>query len=339
MERHDAFHLLRSGFRWSPDKAADAEMRVGISPDAVAERLPLVGYYWSKSCANDRFAEDWCRHVVELIRRDPSANFIRMPFLARPASRCRAALLKVRDEWVRQMELHPASVEIIDSAALFFAELDPSISDKLLVRASQLDGNRGRWAHRRALLLSEQVRGGLSDRNLIRTRIEELERTCFEPADKEGRSYLSAELARCAFAAGLDDAARLAQIAVTAGERSDRRVGFDDPLHDANIILGRIAMRSGDATGAARFLLRAANVRLSPHPEPLGPDVVLAEALLAAGHRDAVAEYFTICASRWAEGREMLQGWAHDIRKGRTPELPSDREHSNGRVWTASLFE
>jgi hypothetical protein len=234
------------------------------------------------------------------------------------------------------MELHPASVEIIDNAARFFAEFDPSISDKLLVRASQLDGNGGHWAHRRALLLSQQIRGGFSDCNLIRARIEELERTRFAPADNEGRSYVFAELARCAFAAGFDsDATRLAQIAVTAGERSDRPVGFDDPLHDANIVLGQSAMLSGDAIGAARFLLLAANVRLSPHPEPLGPDIVLAEALLAAGQRDAVAEYFTICASRWAEGREMLQGWAHDIRQGRTPALPDDRR-LNGRVSTPS---
>src|SRR5579871_679743 len=154
MERYDTFRHLQSGFHLSPDEAAAAEVRVGTDPNAVAERLSLVGYYWSKSCADDRFAEAWSRHVIDLIQRDPSADFLRMGFFTRPTGDCRETLLIIRDEWLTQMELHPSSVEIIHNAAAFFAELDPMIADRLMMRACEVDGDRGGWAFRRALLLS-----------------------------------------------------------------------------------------------------------------------------------------------------------------------------------------
>jgi hypothetical protein len=243
-------------------------------------------------------------------------------------------IASVRDEWLKQMELHPSRVQVVDNAAIFFARFDPLVADRLLLRASELDGDEGRWAYRRALLLTSQIRDGLTDRSFIEARITELERTCFKPTDEKGRAYLYGELAHCAFSVGLDrDAVRLAQISVNEAEPSRGSDGFDDPLHEANILLGRMAIRSGDPQRAAQYLLDAANIRQSAHPEPYGPDITLAEELFATGACDTVAEYFTTCASHWDEGRPMLEGWADDIQRGLPPDFPPLHERSNGRIW------
>ncbi|HEY2252962.1 MAG TPA: hypothetical protein VGH74_17945, partial [Planctomycetaceae bacterium] len=169
------------------------------------------GFYWYQpGCGND-YVENWCRHVIALIRADSSAEFLHAPFFAGPA--CLSAstpgcsrdmIASVRDEWLKQMELHPSRVQVVDNAAIFFARFDPLV---------------------------------------------------------------------------------------------------------------------------------AANICQSAHPEPYGPDITLAEELFATGACDTVAEYFTTCASHWNEGRAMLEGWADDIQRGLTPDLPPLHERSNGRVW------
>src|SRR5579872_1935036 len=254
MERSEANRLLCAGRQMSPDEAGAAEARVEVAA-LIDDRITLVGYYWSQSCAGDHFTESWCRHVLDLIRRDPSAEFLRAPFFTFPASRSRNTLVSVRDEWLKQMELHSNSLQVLGNAANFFTQFDPPLADRLFRRACQLDGDEGPWAFRRSLLLSSQIKGGLTDHNFIRTRITELERTRFEPTDEKGRSYLFGELANCAFSAGMRrDAVRLARMSVGAALRSRGSHGFHDPWHAANILLGRLAMRSEDSQQAARHL-------------------------------------------------------------------------------------
>lgn len=334
MERSEANRLLRTGRQMSPDEAGAAEARVEAAPQLIDERLTLVGFYWIQSCGSDRYADKLCSHVIDLIRHDPLAEFLRDPlFFVIPAGCSHDTRARIRDEWLKQMDLHPTSVQVLDNAASFFKEFDPLVADRLFRRACELDGDEGRWAFRRALLLSSQIRGGLADRFLIETKIKDLELSRFKQADEHENAYLLAELAACAFAVGMDrDATRLAHMSVNAAQPSHGSDGFDDPLHASNILLGRTAIRSGDRAQAARYLLDAAKICRSAHPEPLGPDVVLAGELLAAGERGAVEEYLTTCASLWVEGRAILAGWADEIKRGQTPDLLANYNLFNGRL-------
>ena len=322
MKRIGALVLLQAGRDFSLEEAVAAEARVEVAPQRVAERLKLVGFYWYQSCRSDDFADKWCHHVLALIRHYPSAEFLRMGWFANPVRCSRDTLARIRDEWLKQVELNPASVQILDRAACFFATFDPPVADELFGQSCELDGDEGRWAFRKALLLSSQIKRGLIDSDQIAAKIKELEQTRFEQSDVKGASYVFAELAGCAFAAGFDDDAfRLANMSVNSAEPSSGSDAFDDPLHVANILLGRMAIRSSDKKEAARYLLDSARVCRSVHPEPVGPDVVLAGELLAAGERDTVEEYFTTCAGLWLEGRKLLMGWADEIKRGQTPDL------------------
>jgi hypothetical protein len=333
MERTEAFELFRAGQRLSSDDARTAEKRLESAPHLVHDRITLIGFYWKESCSGERFAENWCRHVLILVRLDPSAEFLRRPWFASPASCSREILASIRDEWARQLELHPASVPILENAAAFFARFDPPAADRLFKLGCTIDGHAGHWAHRRALLLSSQIKNGLADLDLISGKIRELELTHFEQTDDKGRSYVLGELAECAFAVGMDrDVVRLAQLSVNEAQRSHGSDGFDDPLHGSNILLGRAAIRAGNTTRAAKYLLDAAKICRPPFFEPVGPDVVLARELLKAGFKDAVAEYFTLCAELWVEGRSIVVRWVDEIRHGETPELSAE----TGRVFATN---
>jgi len=92
-----------------------------------------------------------------------------------------------------------------------------------------------------------------------------------------------------------------------------------DSLHHAHIILGRIALRSGDLAEAREHLIQAARSDGSPVLGSFGPNMMLAKELLEKGARDAVIEYFQQCASFWKNDRGQLVQWAATVREGGIP--------------------
>jgi tetratricopeptide (TPR) repeat protein len=85
-------------------------------------------------------------------------------------------------------------------------------------------------------------------------------------------------------------------------------------------VLGRIALRQGDAKEAASHLLAAGRVLSTPQPTSFGPgDWHLAEELLATGDRDSVLAYLDLLRGVWKNDSGRLNAWASTIRSGGTP--------------------
>jgi hypothetical protein len=111
--------------------------------------------------------------------------------------------------------------------------------------------------------------------------------------DQEKRILIS-QLATSALEAGEVQKAQvwaLEALDDTKNAKSDWSVA--DSVHHAHIILGRIALRSGDLTEAKE--------------------------LLEKGERDAVIDYFQKCASFWKNDRGQLMQWAATVREGGIP--------------------
>jgi hypothetical protein len=90
---------------------------------------------------------------------------------------------------------------------------------------------------------------------------------------------------------------------------------------DANIMLGRIALRQGDKQQAIVHLLEAGRTTGSPTLKSFGPNMMLAKELLLAGERDAVIEYLNRCSRFWYDSDHRLQQWISIIRQGGMPEF------------------
>lgn len=92
-------------------------------------------------------------------------------------------------------------------------------------------------------------------------------------------------------------------------------------VHDANLVLGRIAAQEGRIEEAKEYLLEAGKSTGSPVLGTFGPNMSLAKDLLGAGEQDAVLEYFERCRKFWEMGNERLTVWAEEVKAGRMPDF------------------
>jgi hypothetical protein len=93
-----------------------------------------------------------------------------------------------------------------------------------------------------------------------------------------------------------------------------------DDAFEANMILGKIALRRGDRQQASRYLLAAADTQDSKLVEAGHFEMNLPRALVDAGSRTSVALFLEKIAPKTGRAKE-LQGWAASIRKGINPDL------------------
>lgn len=97
---------------------------------------------------------------------------------------------------------------------------------------------------------------------------------------------------------------------------------FAEPyaVFEANIVLGKVALRKGDKRAAANYLLAAAD---APESATLRYNVIymdLPRALVDWGERDAAAQFLERIAPK-TDRAKQLQDWAAQLRKGENPDL------------------
>jgi hypothetical protein len=121
------------------------------------------------------------------------------------------------------------------------------------------------------------------------------------------------------FVVRLDDAEAKARelLKLAAQNRNDALYG--DAVYEANINLGKIALRRGDKKAAVRYMLAAAD---TPGSEVIriGPtEMNLQRSLVDWGERSAVAQFLERMAPKTARSKQFLD-WAAEIRKGINPD-------------------
>ncbi len=123
-------------------------------------------------------------------------------------------------------------------------------------------------------------------------------------------------------AGAIDDAASEAKelLEIASGmAKSDFRNATG--THEANIVLGRVALKKNDAAEAKARLLAAGKVPGAPTLNSFGPKWTLAQELLDRGERDAVLEYIAECQTFWKSGSARMKKWDEAIRDGGNPDF------------------
>jgi hypothetical protein len=118
----------------------------------------------------------------------------------------------------------------------------------------------------------------------------------------------------------LDLAAAKARELLELAQRAPAAAHSAYAVFEANMMLGKVALRQGHKHEAARYLLAAAD---APASEELGHDLILMNlprALIDWGERDAAAQFLERIASKTLRPKQF-QGWAAQIRKGENPNL------------------
>jgi hypothetical protein len=108
-----------------------------------------------------------------------------------------------------------------------------------------------------------------------------------------------------------EEARRFAEDAMTLNEKYSRgspEKAKGDVVHDANLVLGRIAVDEGRLDDAKRHLLAAGQSAGSPVLSSFGPNMGLAKDLLERGEQATVLKYFELCARFWGQKIDWTNG-------------------------------
>jgi hypothetical protein len=112
---------------------------------------------------------------------------------------------------------------------------------------------------------------------------------------------------------------------------------YGNTIHDANTLLGRIALMEDDIKQAKEYLIKSGEGPTSPQLSSFGPSYVLAKALLKRGEKDIVLDYLDLVPnllvhpsdssnSRMMANNqnkiEVLKKWKEEIISGKIPDDP-----------------
>lgn len=141
-------------------------------------------------------------------------------------------------------------------------------------------------------------------------------------SDQAKRFYLTTKAAPTALEAGETTKASLySQALLQQAAQMPNDWNYGNAIHVAHLVLGEIALSRGDLGEAKIQLLKAGETPGSPQLDTFGPNMRLAQQLLAKGERDVVLQYFELCAKFWQDRQNLLNGWKVLILEGATPEF------------------
>ncbi len=75
---------------------------------------------------------------------------------------------------------------------------------------------------------------------------------------------------------------------------------YGNIIHNANTILGRVALKKNNLKQAKEYLIKSIEVPDSPQLRSFGPTYILAKELLEKGEKDIVLDYLDLVADFWA---------------------------------------
>jgi hypothetical protein len=136
------------------------------------------------------------------------------------------------------------------------------------------------------------------------------------------RFYALNGAAKQSFVAGKTEEARKdAQELMALLPKFQGNWNYGNAVQDANLVLGRIAVKEGHVDEAKRCLIVAGNSPGSPQMNSFGPNMSLAKDLLEKGERKAVLEYFELCRKFWKMDNGRLSDWSQEVKAGKVPDF------------------
>ncbi len=329
--REGAARLALLGAELTPEQARAHAARLEVDPGDLATRTVLVAFENLRVGKDPEAADRLAGHVLWLAQNAPEAAILATPYAQLPPEHAargevRAALLKAV---VRRTDLR-----VLWDAALWLAAQDPVAADGLLARGQALVPSDASWAQERGAIELSVRAGGVAagevaapprDANLAAA-FAALDARLGARGGKEPFVTLGDKAMAALRARRPRLAYRLASEALERAPAHRNDWAYGEVVHVANIVMGHLALQSGDATWAARYLRRAGKAPGSPRLRTRGPDTTLAAALLKLGKTQVVLDYLADCGKFWKVGRQrgLLAKWRGQIRDGETPDFRAD---------------
>ena len=138
----------------------------------------------------------------------------------------------------------------------------------------------------------------------------------------EERFYALNDAAKESFVVGkIEDAQKYAQELMALLPQFRGNWNYGNAVQDANLVLGRIAVREDRIDDAKRYLLQAGKSPGSPQMDTFGPNMSLAKDLREKGERQVVLEHFELCRKFWKMHDGRLDEWSQEVKDGKIPDF------------------
>lgn len=94
---------------------------------------------------------------------------------------------------------------------------------------------------------------------------------------------------------------------------------YGNAIHDANMVLGIVALKRNMVEKAKDYLIAAGQAPTSPQLKNFGPSMMLANALLEIGRTECVITYLELVKKIWKNDKGRLDSWISSIKGGVKP--------------------
>ena len=302
----------------SEEEVVELQSKVDKDPTELDGRLQLLGHYSGRSSKDIEARSSLRKLVGWFIRNYPEDAGLQTIFI--DAGSDPDGYLDIKKQWLGVIEEYPDNVKIICNAAIFALLPDPDWGNELLSKATELEIQDSDSAKRIGMVYGLKLMAEQSKKKRewsARKAIEHYELAIDLTGEPSEVSPLRILAATTALNVGK------LQSAKTHAQQLLNDEDSDDSIHSANIILGRLALQSGDREKAKAHLLAAGRVSSTPELTRSGPDMLLARELLKEKETEVVLEYFELCETL-CEKPELKQ-WAEQVKEGRIPDFGNSR--------------
>jgi len=316
----DFYAVAMAGSELDADKAVKLEATVTKTPDDLTARTSLLGYYFMSRHKSSKTKAAQQKHVIWIIENRPEAEIAGTPYCEIDAITNAKGYREAKKLWLKQARANPKSALIRGHASNFLALRDRALAEGLLKEAQQLEPSEPKWSDNlgHLYLLHEDPTKSLA----------EFEKAQSADDSEESKFVRLDSLAESALDAGdIDKASRYATELLESARKYSKSWNYGNAVHHGNSVLGQISLKNGDVKQAKEFLLKAAETSGSPQLNSFGPNMSLAKALLAAGEKEIVLQYFKLCRKFWTSGAEQLDHWTNDVKTGRVPDFGANLDY------------
>ncbi len=300
------------------------------NPSSLEIRSDLIEYYFdhivrSWPQTDRRIIKAWVSQVMWVISNHPASKTAgQVKVKLRPFGPNKE-FNRGKKLWIQQAKVHPNNPRILANASRYIASWNPKISLALMERAQALAPQEVNIAESLLhIYLRECTCKGAAakySKHACARKAYSLIEAALKVPQKE-RFYRLSYVAKAAYYAKEYEVARsyAVELINDASNYSDNW-NYGNAIFDGNIVLGRVALQTGDVTSAISHLLEAGKTPGSPQLNSFGPNFLLAKDLYKLGEFDAVRSYLDFCGNFWEMGQEVLKKWREDIDAGRVPDF------------------
>jgi tetratricopeptide (TPR) repeat protein len=316
----DAHDLTRIGSDLTADEAESLEQHVEQHPGDVESRTKLLGYYFRAAHRDQSAREAKRQHVLWLINNSPESEVLSLPYGSLDAHLDPEAYSQGKKVWGDQLKQQPGNLKLLGNSARYLLHNDRDLAIQSLEKARSLDPTNPKWPADLGQIYSLEMIGATEKvkTELAGKALEQLE-IAYDLSSDDGRDALLKSLAQSALASGDTVKAR-----TYAEQMLSQNVGgwnHGNNVHHGNLVLGRMALSTGNIDEAKERLIAAGKTPGSPQLDSFGPRMRLAEELLQKHEKEIVLEYFDLCSKFWTLGESRLAEWSAIVEDGGIPDF------------------